>query len=80
MLLKLSTFNCRGLQDYVKRRKIFHYLRNTESDIIFLQETHSDKEDECFGSPSGVNHLGLQVTLLIAGGSPYLSGSQSQSK
>ena len=46
MLIKLSTFNCRGLQDYVKRRKIFHYIRNIESDIIFLQETHCDKKDE----------------------------------
>ena len=46
MLIKLSSFNCRGLQDYVKRRKIFHYMRNIENDIIFLQETHSDKKDE----------------------------------
>ena len=43
---KLITFNCRGLQDYTKRRKLFHYLRSIESDIIFLQETHSSKNDE----------------------------------
>lgn len=48
MLLHLNTFNCRGIQDYVKRRKIFHYMRSIESDIIFLQETHSDKKDEQF--------------------------------
>ena len=48
MIVKVSTFNCRGLQDHVKRRKVFHYLRNIESDIIFLQETHSDKNDENF--------------------------------
>ena len=46
MNLKLITFNCRGIQDYVKRRKLFHYLRFIESDIIFLQETHSSKTDE----------------------------------
>ena len=48
MLLKLSTFNCRGLQNPVKRRKIFHYIRNSQSDIIYLQETHSDKNYENF--------------------------------
>lgn len=36
------------MQDYVKRKKIFHYLRNLETDIILLQETHSDKTDEAF--------------------------------
>lgn len=46
MDMKFLTFNCRGLQDFVKRRKIFHYLRSLESDIIFLQETHSSKSDE----------------------------------
>ena len=34
------------MQDFHKRRKIFHYLRNTGTDIPFLQETHSDKKDE----------------------------------
>ena len=46
MTLKLHTFNCRGLQDYFKRKKIFHYLKSLESDILLLQETHSDKKDE----------------------------------
>ena len=48
MDMKLCSFNCRGMQDHVKRRKIFHYFRNLDSDIIFLQETHSDKNDELF--------------------------------
>ena len=48
MLLKLCTFNCRGLQDPVKRRKVFYYMRNIDSNIIFLQETHSDIKDEKF--------------------------------
>ena len=46
MPLKLCTFNCRGIQDHVKRRKIFHYLRVIDCDIIFLQETHSSVNDE----------------------------------
>ena len=48
MLLNLCSFNCRGLQDHVKRRKLFHYMRNIKSDIVFLQETHSDITDENF--------------------------------
>ena len=48
MSLKLSTFNCRGMQDFVKRRKIFHYMRSIDSDIILLQETHSSINDEKF--------------------------------
>jgi exonuclease III len=41
MALKLSTFNCRGLQDRFKRKKVFNFLRQRCDDIIFLQETHS---------------------------------------
>ena len=48
MTVKLSTFNCRGIQDFVKRRIFFHYLRNIESDIILLHETHCDKNYEKF--------------------------------
>ena len=48
MSLKLSTFHCRGMQDFVKRRKIFHYMRSIDSDIILLQETHSSINDEKF--------------------------------
>ena len=46
MYINLHSFNCRGLQDYTKRRKIFHYMRSLQSDIIFLQETHCDVNDE----------------------------------
>ena len=46
MDLKLITFNCRGLQDHMKRRKLFHYIRSLDSDIVFLQETHSSQKDE----------------------------------
>ena len=50
MLLKLCSFNCRGLQDHIKRRNVVHYMRSIDSDIkiFFLQETHSDRNDENF--------------------------------
>ena len=45
-IIKLHSFNCRGLQDYCKRTKIFRYTRSIGSDILFLQETHADTNDE----------------------------------
>ena len=69
MSLKLCTFNCRGLQDYVKRRKTFHYLRSINTDIIYLQETHADPDDdEKLWKNQWGNRPGLLVVLLIVGG------------
>ena len=45
MSLKFSTFNCRGIQDNFKRKKIFSYFHKQNDDIIFLQETHSGRAD-----------------------------------
>ena len=67
MNLKLSTFNCRGMQDPIKRRKNFHYMRSIDSDIIFLQETHSSVDDEKFWK----NQWGEQIWF-----SSYSSNSQ----
>ena len=46
MYINLHSFNCRGLQVYVKSRKIFHYFHSLDCDILFLQETHSSCNDE----------------------------------
>ena len=46
MTFKLCTFNCRGIQDSFKRKKVFHYFKSVGCDIIFLQETHSLMVDE----------------------------------
>ena len=54
MDIKIHCFNCRGLQDFHKRKKIFHYLKSLGSDILLLQETHSAKKDE----PSWKNQWG----------------------
>ena len=39
-LLRLCTFNCRGLGQHSKRRTVFHWLKKQYNGIIFLQETH----------------------------------------
>lgn len=44
--LKFHSLNVNGLRSPTKRRAIFKYLRKSESDIIFLQETHSTSSDQ----------------------------------
>lgn len=46
MSVKISSFNCRGIQDRFKRKKIFTFLHQRKDDIIMLQETHSSKDNE----------------------------------
>ena len=42
----VSSFNCRGIRNKNKRILIFNWLITSYPGIIFLQETHSAKEDE----------------------------------
>ena len=42
----ILSLNVRGIRDQVKRRSIFHYLKDDNSKIYFLQETYSQPEDE----------------------------------
>ena len=44
--LKLVSLNVRGLSNFRKRRAIFTWCRKQKADLIFLQETHSTKENE----------------------------------
>ena len=39
-VLKIATLNVRGLHDHSKRRKLFHWLKQLNYDIVFLQETY----------------------------------------
>ena len=38
--------NVRGLRDSQKRKELFLYIAKMKYDIVFLQETHSDKDNE----------------------------------
>ena len=38
--MKISSTNCRGLGDPLKRRDIFNYLRDNKFSICCLQDTH----------------------------------------
>ena len=41
MSLKLATYNVAGLNDNMKRKTIFNFLRTKDLHLILLQETHS---------------------------------------
>jgi exonuclease III len=45
-ILKINTFNCRGLRNNSKRTKIFEWLKSNNQGVVFLQETHSIRNDE----------------------------------
>ena len=45
MSFNILSLNIRGLQNDVKRRAIFNYVRNC-ADVVCLQETHSTPQDE----------------------------------
>ena len=44
--LKIVSLNVRGVSNFKKRRTIFTWCRRKNADVIFLQETHSNKATE----------------------------------
>ena len=44
--LEIISFNVRGLSDFVKRKDVFDFLRNSKADIFCLQELHVTPESE----------------------------------
>lgn len=43
---KISSLNVNGARDVKKRAMVYELIRGKGSDIIFLQETHSNLENE----------------------------------
>ena len=41
LAFRILSCNVNGIRDNIKRKNIFQYLQKTNSNIIFLQETHS---------------------------------------
>ena len=44
--IKVVSLNTWGLMNDLKRRKVFRYLKRTDADICFIQETHCNKNLE----------------------------------
>uniref|UniRef100_A0A3Q4BMS6 exodeoxyribonuclease III n=1 Tax=Mola mola TaxID=94237 RepID=A0A3Q4BMS6_MOLML len=42
---QLTSLNVKGAESAIKRRKILLYLKQKNPDLVFMQETHLDKED-----------------------------------
>lgn len=43
--VKFITFNVKGLNNPIKRKRVYSYLKNLKADIVYLQESHlSDNE------------------------------------
>ena len=40
------SLNARGIRDYFKRKSIFTWVKQQNTDIVFLQETHSTPDIE----------------------------------
>ena len=45
-MVKCYSLNARGLRDQQKRRQVFHFLKQKQFDVIFIQESHSTPEVE----------------------------------
>ena len=43
---KMISLNVRGLRMFKKRRAVFTWFRRKKADVIFVQESHSTREDE----------------------------------
>lgn len=44
-IIKISSWNVNGLGSYLKRRKVLSYLKQKNSDVVMLQETHLLEKD-----------------------------------
>lgn len=44
--LDILWLNIQGIRDQIKRRSIFSFLKDSKTDIYFLQETYSELKDE----------------------------------
>ena len=44
--VNMMSLNVRGLQNAIKRRSIFSWIRSLKMDIVMLQESHSSSKDE----------------------------------
>lgn len=48
MSIVFSSLNVRGLKNNIKRKAIFLFCKEIKANLILLQETHSNKDDEKF--------------------------------
>ena len=64
-MVKIVTQNVRGLRNELKRRGMFQHLCN-KGDIICMQETHSNKNDEIFWQNEWGGNVSGHMELILA--------------
>ena len=72
-IVRVSSVNCRGLQDKIKRTDVLTYIKNLETNIVCLQDTHWVDKDErniraiwnndCFIHGTRTNSRGVAILL-----------------
>lgn len=55
--LRFTSFNCKGLNNPIKRSKVLHHLQQLGARVIFLQETHLKNLDHLKLKKSWVGHI-----------------------
>lgn len=71
--LRFCSWNCRGLNNPVKRSKVLHHLQHLGAQVVFLQETHlkithqtklrSDWIGHTYISPSSGKSRGVAILV-----------------
>ena len=61
---EIICYSARGIADEKKRKKIFNYLKKKSSTkaIIFVQESHSDKERKIYGA---ISEEGKYILVMV---------------
>ena len=60
--IKILSYNCRGLHDHVKRRKLFLWFQDQKIDIVMLQETFCTPKLEPYLRASWDGEVRLSLT------------------
>ena len=75
--IKIGSLNVRGMRNGLKRRKIFTYVRESDCDIMLLQETHSTKDDsKCWSKEWGLKSFFAHGTSRSCGVSILIKKNQ----
>lgn len=76
--LNIATFNVNGCRSTKKRVALFDYLRLKKADVIFLQETHTDQQNQAQWHSGWKGNVLLSHSTNLSAGvaflfSPYVS-------
>lgn len=63
--LKIGTLNLNGARDVRKRMMLYEFINQKSVDVMFIQETHSDKRNEVEWKREWVNFFLAINPLLV---------------